>query len=665
MYLLMQKVNEAPDSWTVLYDQNGKVLLHTRSPLGTDFKGIVYDWVPAAIESKQASVSNLRLGLVTKSPVVSVNMPVVAESGKKYLLARVYLPEHFTKLLSTHIIPDSWIVGIVGSDGISIARNKHTSALAGKPVAAELRQAMQEQHSGRVRNISRDNVAVHTIFTHAERAQWTVAIGVPEVDIEAPARKALWYGLFSICLVFAVAAFAVFTLASRLNDAFRTAVDAARTLRNGEIPPSGRQSVKEAGILLTALHDTGTILSEERHRRQTLEQERESLLQREKGARRLAEDQNAAKDEFLAMLAHELRNPLAPISAAAQLLKMAKQDEKAVQRSANIIERQVDHLTDLVDDLLDVSRVTRGLAELEKESIDVKSALSDAVDQVRPLMESRHHALHIHIDAAHAYVHGDRTRLVQVITNLLNNAAKYTPQGGEISVAVGVAEQWVTLSVSDNGMGIEPTLLPHIFELFRQGKRTPDRSQGGLGLGLALVKSIVSLHGGTVEANSDGLGKGCTFKVRLPLLAVGETTSVDADHQALQGPQSVAMDIMVVDDNADAAQSLAMLLISKGHQVRVESNAKEAIAAAVAAKATIYILDIGLPDLDGYELARQLRARPENANALFIALTGYGQAHDKVLSKAAGFDHHFVKPIAMEQLDKILASHATRALETN
>ncbi|MFC7517599.1 ATP-binding protein [Herbaspirillum sp. GCM10030257] len=656
LYQLMQKVNRTPDSWTVLYDENGQTLINTKSPFGADFTGLVYDWVPSAIALKQVTTSNLRMGLVSKSPVVSVNMPVVTASGKKYLLGQVFPSQYFAEMLSTHNIPDSWIVGVVGSDGITITRNRNANTLTGQAVVAEIRNAMSERPSGRVKNISRDNIPLFTVFTHTERTQWVVAIGVPQVDIEAPARNALRYSLFSICLIFGVAAFVVFALANRLTQAFNNAVRAGKRLSNGEIPTFAKQTVKEADVLLGVLHDAGTTLAAERHRRQSLEQERESLLQNEKEARRLAEDQNAAKDDFLAMLGHELRNPLAPISAAAQLLKIAKHDETTVQRTSDIIERQVDHLTELIEDLLDVSRVTRGLAELEKENVDIKSVLSDAVEQVRPLIESRSHALNIHIDATHACAQGDRTRLIQVITNLLNNAAKYTPQGGVIELSVGVERQWIKIKVIDNGMGIEPSLLPHIFELFRQGKRTPDRAQGGLGLGLALVKSIVALHGGTIEAYSDGLGKGCTFELRLPVLALAQTSGVGSDHQKHEDSLAVALDIMIVDDNLDAAHSLALLLESKGHRIRVEANAQNALASAAIANATIYILDIGLPDLDGYELARRLRAGSENTNALMIALTGYGQAHDKVLSKAAGFDHHFVKPVAIEQLDRIFAA---------
>jgi PAS domain S-box-containing protein len=362
------------------------------------------------------------------------------------------------------------------------------------------------------------------------------------------------------------------------------------------------------------------------------------------------------KDEFLAMLAHELRNPLAPIDTAAQLLRISKADEKQVKHASDIISRQVKHMTDLVDDLLDVSRVSRGLVELEKEQIDIKQVVSIAIEQARPLVEVRKHVLNLKMGSENAYVKGDKTRLVQVIANLLNNAAKYTQQGGEILLTVAVQEGEVTISIADSGIGIDSSLLPHVFDLFTQGERTPDRAQGGLGLGLSLVKSITALHGGKVAAESEGTGMGSCFSITLPLMPAAEIMYGDAGQSSLASMPANPLRVMIVDDNLDAANSLAALLEAKGHQVTVKENAISALKAAVRGAQQVFILDIGLPDMDGYELARCLRANKSTARSTIIALTGYGQAHDRVLSKAAGFDHHCVKPINVQMLDTILGS---------
>jgi PAS domain S-box-containing protein len=376
----------------------------------------------------------------------------------------------------------------------------------------------------------------------------------------------------------------------------------------------------------------------------TVQREAEAALERA----------NHRKDDFLAMLAHELRNPLAPISTAAQLIRLPGQDERMVKRASEMISRQVKHLTELVDDLLDVSRVTRGLVSIDKDEVDIKTVISGAVEQSSPVIESRRHTLTMRLASAHPFVIGDDTRLVQVLTNLLNNAAKYTPQGGEIRLAVEIHAPHVCISVSDNGVGMDEKLLPTVFDLFTQAERTPDRSQGGLGLGLALVKSIVHLHGGEVTVHSDGPGKGSTFTVTLPLLDKRLLRGTPGDRGA---PDVVSpLHILLVDDNEDAAQSLSAVLQSYGHLVTVAPDAGSALEHAHGAPSDVFLLDIGLPDIDGYELSRRLHARPESRNATYIAVTGYGQAHDKVLAKAAGFDHYFVKPVDLPALQKVLTA---------
>jgi PAS domain S-box-containing protein len=378
-------------------------------------------------------------------------------------------------------------------------------------------------------------------------------------------------------------------------------------------------------------------------------------------ARKQVEDElraaNRQKDQFLAMLAHELRNPLAPIMTAAQLLKIGSHDPRSVANASDIILRQASHMTDLVNDLLDVSRVTRGLVTLDKEELDLNVIVAAAVEQVRPLVDARRHSLTLQLSGRSAHVTGDRTRLVQVISNILNNAAKYTTPGGRITLSVMVDEQHVHVAVRDNGVGIAPDILPYIFDLFTQAERTPDRSQGGLGIGLALVKSLVALHGGTVRAASSGIGEGSEFCVCLPRLAsFDESVGDDAAGAGVQAPG--ALRVMVVDDNVDAAQMLAALLEVQGHAVCVEYDAKGALERARRECPDVLLLDIGLPDMDGFELARSLRAQPESADATLVALTGYGQSQDRKEAEQAGFDHYLVKPADMDQVNAVLSAAA-------
>jgi signal transduction histidine kinase/ActR/RegA family two-component response regulator len=368
------------------------------------------------------------------------------------------------------------------------------------------------------------------------------------------------------------------------------------------------------------------------------------------------------KDEFLAMLAHELRNPLAPISAAAQLLNRGPLDPERVARTSTIISRQVGHMTGLIDDLLDVSRVTRGLVVLAREEVDVKRVAGDAIEQVRPLIEARGHHLAVHMPPDPALVEGDHKRLVQVLANLLNNAAKYTPERGKLVVWLGVTDDQVALSVSDTGIGITPELLPKVFDLFSQAERTPDRAQGGLGLGLALVRSLVELHGGSVAVSSEGRGAGSEFTVRLPRLRERASDHPGAGGaQAVQRDEGAPLHVLLVDDNVDAAQTLAMLLESAGHVVTTSHDPRDALLRASHDSFDACLLDIGLPGMDGFELARRLRAMETGRPALMLAITGYGQQFDRDSALTAGFDQYFVKPADPEELFALLAKARMRA----
>jgi PAS domain S-box-containing protein len=361
------------------------------------------------------------------------------------------------------------------------------------------------------------------------------------------------------------------------------------------------------------------------------------------------------KDEFLAMLAHELRNPLAPISTAAQLIKLPGADAKRIAHAGDIIARQVKHMATIVDDLLDVSRVTRGLVQIQQKTLDLKGVVNSAIEQVQPLMQARRHELLLRLTPQHTMVGGDRTRLVQAISNVLNNAVKYTPPGGRITCSLAVAGDHACIQIADNGIGMAPELIPLVFDIFTQGERTSDRAQGGLGLGLALVKSIVDLHGGTIQATSEGVGKGSNFEIALPLLEAQEEIPISAP--TLEANNRVTgKRVLIVDDNQDAGAMLGYMLQTAGYVVRVEEDATSALQATQDFDVEVFILDIGLPDVDGYELARRLRADARTTQATIIALTGYGQPQDRALSQAAGFDYHFVKPADHQELLLVLSN---------
>jgi signal transduction histidine kinase/ActR/RegA family two-component response regulator len=379
--------------------------------------------------------------------------------------------------------------------------------------------------------------------------------------------------------------------------------------------------------------------------------------QARQAVRRLGEA-DLRKDEFLAMLAHELRNPLAPIRVAAEVLRRSSVEDERVRRASDVVARQCDHLTSLVDDLLDVSRVTRGVVELLMRPVAIRRVIDDAVEQSSPALQERHHHLAIANASGALMVLGDEKRLVQALTNLLNNAAKYTPPGGHISVGTAVEGNIACISVRDDGIGIKPEMTDRVFDLFAQAERTSDRSSGGLGLGLALVKSLIELHGGSVACSSEGVGKGSVFTLRLPMLqGVGDKQPAAAAATA-EAKGRKRLRIVVVDDNRDAAQTLAMLLELEGYEVWSEFDPLDALERAATRTADVYLLDIGLPGMDGLELARRLKSLSQPERPMLVAVTGYGQQSDRERTRQAGFSHHLVKPVDPARLLAILEERA-------
>ena len=361
------------------------------------------------------------------------------------------------------------------------------------------------------------------------------------------------------------------------------------------------------------------------------------------------------KDRFLAMLAHELRNPLAPIYNAVQILKFSDSDPVRIAWCSNIINRQVEHLVRLVDDLLDISRISRNLIELKKEPLAVQDFIQSAVETCQPLIDDRRQKFSMALPLEPLWVKGDRIRLAQVVANLINNAAKYTQEGGCIDLSIESSAELISIRVSDNGCGIDSTDLSNLFELFYQADRTLDRAQGGLGIGLSLVHSLVGKHGGEVKAYSAGHGQGSELVVRLPRLIAPQPGPVF--DSALKIPMHKELRILVVDDNRDAAMSLSLLLEIDGHKTLQAYDGKDALEMAWAERPDVILLDIGLPEMNGYEVARVLRLSSEMRRTLLIALTGYGQPEDRSKSRTAGFDEHLVKPVEIEKLRKLLADH--------
>jgi PAS domain S-box-containing protein len=373
-----------------------------------------------------------------------------------------------------------------------------------------------------------------------------------------------------------------------------------------------------------------------------------------KQAEQALQDASRYKDEFLATLAHELRNPLAPIRNGLQLLRMVDPASEPALQARAIMERQLEHLVRLVDDLMEVSRITRGKIDLRRETIDVAAVMMSAVETSRPAIEAGRHHFSFQLPAEPLMVNGDFVRLAQVISNLLNNAAKYTDNGGQISLGAEREGEQALIRVRDSGIGIPADIMPRIFDMFAQAHASLARSSGGLGIGLALARSLVEMHGGRIAAQSAGEGRGSEFTVRLPLLAMAAGAPARTPKERAGSVRQKSQRVLIVDDNADAAQSLEMLLRELGHDVQVVHDGHAAVAAARGRRPDMVFLDIGMPGMNGLEVARRLRQQPDLHSVRVAAVTGFGQEEDRRRTREAGFDEHLVKPVSPEALRRVL-----------
>jgi signal transduction histidine kinase/ActR/RegA family two-component response regulator len=378
-----------------------------------------------------------------------------------------------------------------------------------------------------------------------------------------------------------------------------------------------------------------------------------AMLQEVGRREKALEEADRRKDEFLATLAHELRNPLAPVTNALQILKMSD-DEGTRLRAREIMERQLRQMVRLVDDLLDVSRITTGKLGVRMQRVEAASIVRNAVETVAPLIEAHGHHLHLDLPGEPAYVEGDPTRLAQVFANLLNNAAKYTQSGGNIRLRCGIEGQQVVVAIKDDGIGIDPAVLPYVFEMFAQADRSLDRPNAGLGVGLTLARRLVELHGGTLDAKSKGLGHGSEFTVRLPLAAAAPAQPRVSAAPESKGHASEARRVLLVDDNIDFSTSLAALLRALGHEVRVAESGAEGLRAAEEFRPQYVFLDIGMPGMNGYDLAHALRRLPNGHALVLTAVTGWGQEKDRQRAREAGIDHHLTKPVEVDSIRAIL-----------
>jgi len=610
-----------------------------------------------AIRERRFIAGDYVFGRVIKKHTINLTYPVIDRAGK--VLAVVFAAmdlEALDTFINDINLPPGSILTTVDARGGIISRRPDPERYFGKLVSGEVMAAMKEPGQRAITLRGADGVERLHAFARvgtATLSDYTVTIGIPTAAILRAARHDQMMSLLGLGATIVLALLAAWLVGDVLIvRRVRKLKGTAERIAAGDL--EARSDIdygrEEIGSLAQALDRMAAALQKKEAARSLAERELRAADQR--------------KDEFLAMLAHELRNPLAPISTGAQLLRRLHSENAQINTTCSIIVRQVEHMTGLVDDLLDVSRVTRGLVSISAQVLDLKRVIDDAAEQIRPLVTARRHRLLVDLPdppRAPAQATGDHKRLVQVVANLLGNATKYTPEGGTIQLRLATEDDQWLLTVADDGIGMDAGLVGRVFDLFTQAERTSDRAQGGLGLGLALVKSLVELHGGSVQAASPGPGQGSTFSVWLPRHVQGPPASATAPAPAplstAPAGAARALRILLVDDHVDAVHTLQLFLRAAGHQVDIAYSAGDALELARLTLPDVCLLDIGLPDFDGNELARRLRRLPQTAGSTLIAMTGYGRQQDRDTAMAAGFDHYLVKPVNTTALSDILVAN--------
>jgi len=603
-----------------------------------------------AIQERRFIAGEYVFGRVIKKHTINLTYPVIDRGGRVRAVVFAAMDlESLDTFINGISLPPGSILTTVDARGGIISRRPEPEQYFGKRVAPPVLAAIANAGQRAVTLRGVDGIErLHTFARVGSPtlSDYTVTIGIPTAGILRAARHDQVMSMLGLGATLLLALLAAWLVGDVLIvQRVRKLMGTAERIAAGDL--EARSGIdddhEEIGSLARALDRMAAALQKKEAARSLAERELRAADQR--------------KDEFLAMLAHELRNPLAPISTGAHLLRLLHSENAQINTTCSIIVRQVEHMTSLVDDLLDVSRVTRGLVALSTQVLDLHRVIDDAAEQIRPLVTARRHRLAVELPPGAAHVQGDHKRLVQVVANLLGNAAKYTPEGGTIRLRLEADPTgdagWI-LSVADDGIGMDPGLVERVFELFTQAERTPDRAQGGLGLGLALVKSLVELHGGRVQAASPGPGQGSVFTVQLPR-HVAAAAQAPLHTPELHAAPAAPLRILLVDDNADAVHTLQLFLHTAGHGVDVAYTAGDALELARLALPEVCLLDIGLPDFDGNELARRLRQLPATAASTLIAMTGYGRQQDRDTALAAGFDHYLVKPLDTARLSGILA----------
>lgn len=563
---------------------------------------------------------------------IAVRVPVRQQGRLAFILTAVIEPDQFGRMIRDQHLPEDWISGLVDSTGHYVARVPHRS---NADVASTVfMDAIKNGSEGWYRGLTVEGKDTFIVYRNSSFSNWSIGLAIPDTQVNAGALRVTSIMLGGTLITLAVALGFAYWMGRRISKPIASLADAARAMGQDSepIPIKGEETIQEVRGLAQALSEANDAIHE-----------RQILAEREQAALKAAD---RAKDEFLAMLGHELRNPLAAITTSARVLRLSE-SPKVASHAHEVIERQTNHMTRLVEDLLNVSRLRMGKITLQKKPFQLGDLVQKVVDMFEQAGRARSGRILVEREAV--WVDADPARLEQVLSNLIDNAIKYSPADKPIRVKVRPEGADAVLEVSDDGEGIDPELQEQLFGLFVQGPRGVDRARGGLGLGLALVKQIVEMHGGSIRVISDGPNRGARFVLRF-----AATTAVETKVEKIVTRRGESRRILVVEDNDDAREMMETMLSLEGHTVRVAAHGTKALEEVCSGGVDVVLLDVGLPDLDGYEVARRMRALDGGEQLKIVALTGYGQAEDQRRAFEAGFDVHLTKPVALEKLREVL-----------
>ena len=648
-YQQAKAINQTPNTWTALLRSDGTQVLNTSVPFEDPQKLIpspdTVKRIARVLDTQKPYVSDMYMGQRTGRQIVAVYVPTKAKGTAGHVVVQAFALELWKNFDKNLVIPTDWIIAVLDRSGMIIARSHKDEDFVGKLARADLIHAAAQEKAGILKTKTLEGIESYVAFDHSDMTGWTIAAAAPTASVDEPVVRALEIAVGGFLIAVITSVTVASTFGRRFIVALHTSNTAAELLGRGQLPEVVRTSIADVNELNQSLAHAGSLLERERSARMVAELERERLQQEERLARITAEKESKAKDNFLAMLGHELRNPLAAISGAVSVLTRSTHVAPDADRYLSIIHRQNLHLTHIIDDLLDMSRLIAGKIVLERHPVNLAESLQSCVDSLKAAGRTANHPMTV--TAEQSWVSADPVRIEQIFINLIGNATKFSPVGSAISIDLRTHDDVVVITVQDQGIGMSPELLTEIFEPFVQGPAPLIGSQSGMGIGLALVKQLVELHGGTVTVASAGQNLGSTFTILLPKVDAPVIESCSSSgHLMTAKPRT----LLYVEDNNDARTVMSEMLRMYGYTVIEAANGADALAAVALRQPDAVVLDIGLPDMTGYDVARRMRELPDCSNLPILALTGYGQLKDKDKTQQLGFSAHLVKPVEADDL---------------